>query len=268
MFEKCHRTTQSISRFKSTKTLLGSSLDQGLNQPVMQSRDLNNQSKRICKSEESAIDNTALSLPRNMCSMSSDDTLNETIFDKTRDSISKVHSNYNNDETNVSLIESDIEIMVPMSVSKPKVNSDITENPANTRQRSSNSISSCEMALTSSLVDEDSSNGNSSIKNGDNCDGVFVSQEHLKNRTNDKNSSTNQNFDNSSEKSKNEGIDEKCFQKLLSKNGADSSHSFEKVEDCDSKRRKRHDSLEEHLVLLKEHSIQCDTETRYFPFTL
>jgi hypothetical protein len=271
LFEKCHRTTRSMSHFKGTKSLLGSSLDQGLNQPVIQSQFLNNQSKRVCKSEESAINSTALSLPRNLCSVSSDETLNEAIFDRTRDSMNRVQSKCNNIETNnVTLIESDIEIMVPMSVSKPRVNSDNNDNPANARQRSSNSISSCEMALSSSIVDgEDSSNGNSSLKNEESCDGVFTSQENLKlnNTDNSKASVLNESFDIENERlvegSQSEGIDETCEQNSFINKIDDSNHSLEKIQDCDRKNMGLRNKSQESLMLLKEHTIKCDTDARY-----
>ncbi|OXU25616.1 hypothetical protein TSAR_010175 [Trichomalopsis sarcophagae] len=265
LFEKCHRTTRSMSHFKDSKVLLGSSLDQGLNQPVMQTRFLNSQSKRICKSEESAIDNTAFSLPRNVCSISSDETLNDAIFDKTRDVMNRVQSNYNNDPTNnVTLVESDIEIMVPMSVSKPKVHSDKIGNPA-TRQRSSNSVSSCEMALSSSLVDgEESSNGNSSLKNDDHCDGVFISQENLKICTITRDSPVNQSFENIcyTEKSKSEDATDICVQEPFFENLAVSSHSLEKITDCDSQRTDLKVHSEECLVLPKEDLTKSDEEIR------
>lgn len=168
LFEKCYRQNRSMSQLKGAKCQLGSSLDQGLNQPAMQSRILSNQSKRICKSEESAIDDATLTLPPDVSSVSSNETLNESVFDNQANSMNGV-------DRDEKLIEDDIEIAIPMSVSKPIVFTGF-ESSANARQRSSNSISSCEMALSSSLVDgEDSSNGNS-IRNEENCE-VFDEQE-------------------------------------------------------------------------------------------
>lgn len=222
----------------------------------MQPRFLSDQSKRICKSEESAIDNATLSLPRNVCSISSDETLNGTNFDKTRNPMSRVRNSYDNETNDVTVLESDIEIMVPMSVSKPKVSSsDGAGNPViGSRQRSSNSVSSCEMALSSSLVDgEDSSNGNSSIRNDDNCDGVFVSQENIKSSGDCKSSLGDRNAENEShaEKCKAEGADNTSFFEGMS----DSQHSSEKMQDCDR---------EESLVLAQVHPNENISDARYF----
>ena len=153
-----------MSQFKITKALLGSSLDQGLDKPI-QSLDLNSQSKRICKSEESAIDNTTLTLPRDSSSISSNETLNETVFENVRDRNSSHPASFST-FTGEAFMENNIEITIPTSVSKPKTNSNNEEN-STVRQRSSNSISSCEMALSNSQVDgEENSNGNS-VKHSD-----------------------------------------------------------------------------------------------------
>ncbi|XP_058804895.1 uncharacterized protein LOC131672011 [Phymastichus coffea] len=262
--ERSHRTTRSISQFKGTKTLLGASLDQGLNQPMMQSRFLNVQAKRICKSEECAIDDTTLALPQRSCEMNSNETLNETLFSKTKDISNKNNVNCNDDhaKNNDTLVESDIEIMVPMSVSKLKCNSDEAENPANFRQRSSNSISSCEMALSSSMADgEDSSNGNSSIKNDDN--GVHMNQENKK-CDNVKNVSVHQNTE--TEQSKEyptaEGSKELCVQRLRLDRRAVISHSLLETEKSDSVKLNLNDSLGDSLNLQKGKTVKCDTEIR------
>lgn len=148
-----------MSQLKTSKVLLGASLDQGLDKPI-QSPDLNIQSKRICKSEESAIDSTTLTLPRDASSVSSNETLNETIFQNIPDK-SNDCQNFFLKFPNDNFMENSIEINLPTSVSKPKTNSDNDEN-STARQRSSNSISSCEMALSSSQIDgEESSNGTS-----------------------------------------------------------------------------------------------------------
>ncbi|XP_011501800.1 PREDICTED: UV radiation resistance-associated gene protein isoform X2 [Ceratosolen solmsi marchali] len=273
LFEKFHRTTRSISHFKGTKSLLGSSLDQGLNQPAMNTRLLNNQSKRICKSEESAIDNTVLTLPRNVCNISSDETLNEAIFQKSQDSTSRVPNSCNNFETNnITLIESDIEIMVPMSVSKPRVSPDNNDNLANTRQRSSNSISSCEMALSGSIVDgEDSSNGNSSIKNDECCDGVFTSQENVKRNTDSKGCCANENLSieneilvgsqgsQRSQRSRNEEFDDTLERNSGVNKADDISHSLEQMNDCDSTSASLKPNSQENLMS-REDTMKCDRE--------
>lgn len=260
LFEKCHRTTRSMSQFKGTKTLLGSSLDQGLNQSEIQSEYLNNESKRICKSEECAIDNAALALPKNVCSASSSETLNANIYNSKKDSSNRVVGN--NDTL---VLESDIEIMIPMSISNPTVS---TEDTITTRQRSSNSISSCEMAISISLVDgEDSSNGNCSIKNEENCDSVFVSQESY--CIDSKNFLPNQSVENtmSTERSQlKETYDEDCvYEPLLEKDG-DLTHSSENIVDCDKKMNLTVSS-EERFSSRKEHSEKCDIDARYF-FTI
>lgn len=255
LFEKCHRTTRSMSQFKGTKTLLGSSLDQGLNQPASQSEYLNSKSKRICKSEECAIDNAALTLPKVVCSISSSETLNENIYVNKRDSVNR----FVNNETNDMLLESDIEIMIPMSVSNPKTRSDSIEDAATLRQRSSNSISSCEMAISISLVDgEDSSNGNSSIKNEENCDSVFVSQENC---IDSKNILANQSTGNSvtSERTEpHEVSGEDCVYEQLLKKDGDSTHSLENIVDCDNGINSTVSS-EENFLTSMGRSGKCDT---------
>lgn len=62
-----------MSQLRNIKSSLGSSLDQGLDKPV-QLPALGSQSKRICKSEESAIDNKALVLAKDRSTNSSNDT--------------------------------------------------------------------------------------------------------------------------------------------------------------------------------------------------
>lgn len=150
-FEKYPRAPKSTSQLRNVKTSLGSSLDQGLDKPsnllVLSSR-----SKRICKSEESAIDAKHFTLPRET---SSEETLDDPIFENER--FVKV--------TNLDVIERDIEIITPVSVSKKKTLSDTTEDSASSKQRSSNSISSCEMALSGSQNDIEENSPNSSSSN-------------------------------------------------------------------------------------------------------
>ncbi|KAK0098540.1 hypothetical protein PV326_007000 [Microctonus aethiopoides] len=138
-----HRSTRTISQFKSAKTTLGSSLDQGLDKPT---RPLvfGTQMKRICKSEESAIDYKIFSLPRDSYSNSS----NETVYRTDINSKSIVRERLNiSASSSPGVIESDIEITIPTSVCKANYEE------TSSRQRSSNSISSCEMALTGSQTD-------------------------------------------------------------------------------------------------------------------
>lgn len=166
LFEKCHRTTRSMSQLKTSKVLLGASLDQGLDKPI-QSLNLNIQSKRICKSEESAIDSTTLTLPRDTSSVSSNETLNETIFQN----ISSADRGNGCQHfflkfPNENYVENSIEISIPTSISKPKTNSDNDES-STARQRSSNSISSCEMALSCSQIDGEESSNDTSTKHCD-----------------------------------------------------------------------------------------------------
>lgn len=145
---------RSIGRFKNTKVMLGSSLDQGLNQPFPYFRQMSYNLKRISKSEENTMDNETLAhstaVPE--YSVSSDETFIENVFYKSMES--------NNQQLGPELSEDDekdvgvndtIEITVPMSVSKPKINLE----KAYIRKRSSNSISSCEMALGGSLIDNE-----------------------------------------------------------------------------------------------------------------
>ena len=152
MFEKCPRTPRSMNQLKSVKSGLCSSLDQGLDKPP-QSLMLSNQSKRIYKSEESAIDEKHLSLPRDT---SSDETLDDTVFENISASIGRPTEGYVKNSNNRD-IESDIEILIPVSVSKAKNSSDNNEDSSNSKQRSSNSISSCEMALSNSQNEIDDS---------------------------------------------------------------------------------------------------------------
>lgn len=160
IFEKCHRSSRSMSQLKNIKSSLGSSLDQGLDKPV-QSLVLGSQSKRICKSEESAIDNKTLVLVKDRSTNSSNETLNNAIL--TNKYISDI-DNEDNFQINEVAIENNIEIMIPTSVSKTINVMDSFEGSVSVRDRSSNSISSCEMALTSSQNGDDSSNDNNTKK--------------------------------------------------------------------------------------------------------
>lgn len=146
-----------MCQLKSIKSSLGSSLDQGLDKPV-QSLVLGSQSKRICKSEESAIDNKTLVLVKDRSSNSSNETLNNAILNN----ITNIEDN--SQINNESAIENNIEIMIPTSVSKSTNVTDSFEGSVSVRDRSSNSISSCEMALTSSQNGDDVSNDNNVIK--------------------------------------------------------------------------------------------------------
>ncbi|XP_076641381.1 UV-resistance associated gene [Halictus rubicundus] len=159
IFEKCHRSSRSMSQLKSIKSSLGSSLDQGLDKPV-HSLVLSSQSKRICKSEESAIDNKTLVLAKYRSSNSSNETLNDAILSN----ISGTNVEDSSQANNAIAIESNIEIMIPTSVSKSTNAADSLEGSISVRDRSSNSISSCEMALTSSQNGDDSSNDNNIVK--------------------------------------------------------------------------------------------------------
>ncbi|XP_012260852.2 uncharacterized protein LOC105688841 [Athalia rosae] len=160
IFEKCHKQTRSIGRSKSIRCSLGSSLDQGLNNQEQLSA-LSNKTKRICKSAERAIDDTRLSLPNNTTVEGSDQTLNHSPMFESNYSQNgfqgKNHSPKNASLVDVlTSIESDIEITVPVSVSKRKgtSGSDLVESCSDgTRHRSSNSISSCEMALCVGQLD-------------------------------------------------------------------------------------------------------------------
>lgn len=177
IFEKCHRSSRSMSQLKNIKSTLGSSLDQGLDKPV-QSPALGSQSKRICKSEESAIDNKALVLAKDRSSNSSNETLNSAILNNI-DNITLKDNNFADISDKV-VIESNIEIMIPTSVSKSRNVADSLESSVSARDRSSNSISSCEMALSSSQNDVDeSSNGNHTRKEG-NDDNVFSVDDSLR----------------------------------------------------------------------------------------
>lgn len=144
MFEKCPRTPRSMSQLRSVKSGLCSSLDQGLDKPP-QSQILSNKSKRIYKSEESAIDEKHLSLPRET---SSDETLDDTVFVNDDPRVGK--RGY---QLLAELGDMAIEILTPVSISKPKNVSDTTDDSDSAKQRSSNSISSCEMALSGSQND-------------------------------------------------------------------------------------------------------------------
>jgi len=156
IFEKCHRSSRSMSQLKNIKSSLGSSLDQGLDKPV-QSPALDNQSKRICKSEESAIDNKTLVLAKDRSSTSSNETLNSAILNNIGDITLKDKDNFA-EINNKIVIESNIEIMIPTSVCKARNVVDSLESSVSARDRSSNSISSCEMALSSQNDVDDSCN--------------------------------------------------------------------------------------------------------------
>ncbi|XP_076225878.1 UV-resistance associated gene isoform X2 [Nomia melanderi] len=175
IFEKCHRSSRSMSQLKSIKSSLGSSLDQGLDKPV-QSLVLGSQSKRICKSEESAIDNKTLVLAKYKSSNSSNETLNNAILNN----ISGTNVEDSTRENNEIAIESNIEIMIPTSVCKSTNAADSLEGSVSVRDRSSNSISSCEMALNSSQNGDDSSNDNV-IKKDETEEFISVTNEILKN---------------------------------------------------------------------------------------
>lgn len=139
LFERGHRPSRSTSQLKNSK-LFGSSLDQGLDKPIP---NLDSHSKRICKSEESAIDDTAaLNLARGGSSLSSHDD----VFQRDCKSKNLAH----------------IEILHPTSVSEQAAMTPIV--PSTRLQTSSNSISSCEMALSSPHDGDDSSYGTSSVK--------------------------------------------------------------------------------------------------------
>ncbi|XP_071578467.1 UV radiation resistance-associated gene protein [Temnothorax nylanderi] len=180
IFEKCHRSSRSMSQLKNIKSSLGSSLDQGLDKPV-QLPALGSQSKRICKSEESAIDNKTLVLAKDRSTNSSNETLNSAILNN----IDNITLKDKDDFVEISdeiVIESNIEIMIPTSVSKARNVTDSLESSVSARDRSSNSISSCEMALSSSQNDVDESScGNHVIKRERVDDNVFSIDDNLRN---------------------------------------------------------------------------------------
>lgn len=179
IFEKCHRSSRSMSQLKSIKSTLGSSLDQGLDKPV-QSPALGNQSKRICKSEESAIDNKTLVLAKDRSSNSSNETLNSAILNNIDNINLKDKDNFVEIRNKV-VIENNIEIMIPTSVSKARNVADSMESSSvSARDRSSNSISSCEMALSSQNDVDDNSNDNHARREG-NDDNVFSMDNSLRN---------------------------------------------------------------------------------------
>jgi len=178
IFEKCHRSSRSMSQLKNIKSSLGSSLDQGLDKPV-QSPALGSQSKRICKSEESAIDNT-LVLVKNRSSNSSNETLNNAILNNIDNITLKDKEDFIKISDKI-IIESNIEIMIPTSVSKARNVADSLESSVNVRDRSSNSISSCEMALSSSQNDVNDNSNSNHVRKGKINDNVFSIDENLKN---------------------------------------------------------------------------------------
>lgn len=172
IFEKCHRSSRSMSQLRSIKSSLGSSLDQGLDKPL-QTLVLSSHSKRICKSEESAIDNKTLVLLKDRSSNSSNETLNNAILSN----ISAVNVEDRSEVNNERAVESNIEIMIPTSVSKSTNVTDSFDGSAGVRDRSSNSISSCEMALTSSQNEDDSSSDNNIIKKDETRESILVTNE-------------------------------------------------------------------------------------------
>lgn len=177
IFEKCHRSSRSMSQLRNIKSSLGSSLDQGLDKPV-QSLALGNQSKRICKSEESAIDNKTLVLAKDRSSNSSNETLNNAILNNIDNITLKDKDDFVESSDKI-VIENNIEIMIPTSISKAR---NSLESSVSARDRSSNSISSCEMALSSSQNDvNESSNGNHIIKRERVDDNVFLIDDNLRN---------------------------------------------------------------------------------------
>lgn len=178
IFEKCHRSSRSMSQLRSIKSTLGSSLDQGLDKPV-QSPALGSQSKRICKSEESAIDNKALVLAKDRSSNSSNETLNSAILNNI-DNITLKDNNFADISDKV-VIESNIEIMIPTSVSKSRNVADSLESSASARDRSSNSISSCEMALCSSQNDADEGSNDNHARREGNGDNILSADDGLRN---------------------------------------------------------------------------------------
>ncbi|XP_011689944.1 PREDICTED: UV radiation resistance-associated gene protein-like [Wasmannia auropunctata] len=181
IFEKCHRSSRSMSQLKNIKSSLGSSLDQGLDKPVLQSPALGSQSKRICKSEESAIDNKTLVLAKDRLSNSSNETLNSAILNNIDNITLKDKKDFVEINDKI-VIESNIEIMIPTSVSKARNVADSLESSVSARDRSSNSISSCEMALSGSQNDVDeSSNGNHVIRKEKIDDNVFSYDDNLQN---------------------------------------------------------------------------------------
>jgi len=166
-----------MSQLRNIKSSLGSSLDQGLNKPI-QSFTLGSQSKRICKSEESAIDNKILVAPKDGSSNSSNETLSSAILNNIENLTLKDKDNFVSDKI---AIESTIEIMIPTSVSKARNVADSLESSVSARDRSSNSISSCEMALCSSQIDiDESSNDNCVVKKEGTDDNTFSIDENLK----------------------------------------------------------------------------------------
>ncbi|KYN06419.1 PREDICTED: UV radiation resistance-associated gene protein [Cyphomyrmex costatus] len=179
IFEKCHRSSRSMSQLKNIKASLGSSLDQGLDKPVQLSA-LGNQSKRICKSEESAIDNKTLVLAKDRSSISSHETLNSAILNNIDNITLKHKENFVKTSDKV-VIESNIEIMIPTSVSKARNVADSLESSVNARDRSSNSISSCEMALSSQNDIDEGLNDNHVIRKEKIDDSMFSIDDNLKN---------------------------------------------------------------------------------------
>ncbi|KAF7394039.1 hypothetical protein HZH68_010858 [Vespula germanica] len=178
IFEKCHRSSRSMGQLKSIKSSLGSSLDQGLDKPV-QPLVLGSQSKRICKSEESAIDDRTLMLARNRSGNSSNETLNCTDLNNTISVNVSDDFLQNNDSVT---IDSNIEITIPTSVSKSANVTDSLEGSVSIRDRSSNSISSCEMALSNSQNEGDESpNDKSTIKKGENEQNISSNHDNVKN---------------------------------------------------------------------------------------
>ncbi|XP_046490380.1 UV radiation resistance-associated gene protein isoform X1 [Neodiprion pinetum] len=151
VFEKCHKQSRSIGRSKSTRCSLGASLDQGLDNQAQPST-LGNNTKRICKSEDEAIDDMPLSLSKNIPTDGSGETAGP-LTAKSNDTI--IRSQFKQGQgpllreavaSVVVPLESNIEITVPISVTERKSTSG-SDPVENSRHRSSNSVSSCEMAL-------------------------------------------------------------------------------------------------------------------------
>lgn len=165
IFDKPQSKSKSTSQLREIKSSLGFSLDQGLNQPTAsQSFILNHRSKRVCKSEESMIDNETLTLRFTLShTSSSNDTLNDTLINNSISAIMKK-------QNELSSVDN-IEITIPTSVSKLKQAVDSLESSFSVRDRSSNSVSSCEMALSGSQNDvfnvpESDNVSDDTLKNG------------------------------------------------------------------------------------------------------
>ncbi|XP_046752213.1 UV radiation resistance-associated gene protein isoform X2 [Diprion similis] len=132
IFEKC-KQSRSIGRSKSSRCSLGASLDQGLDNQA--------QSTTLDGSGETIGPFTA----------KSNDIVNRTQFEQGQDPLPR--------EAVAPVLvplESNIEITVPISVTERNSNSGL-DPVENSRHRSSNSVSSCEMALCIGQLDGDES---------------------------------------------------------------------------------------------------------------